>query len=90
MKETDYVNKFKQLTTTAVVTTSVLRLLRLPASSSINTLRSRQNGRQCPDHNFKCISLNENKQIWINISLKFVPKGVINNITAFVQIMAWR
>ena len=28
--------------------------------------------------------------ISIKISLKFVPKGLINNIPAFVQIMAWR
>ena len=30
--------------------------------------------------------------VWtpIQISLKFVPKGLINNIPAFVQIMAWR
>ena len=27
---------------------------------------------------------------WISISLKFVPKGTINNIPALVQIMAWR
>ena len=26
----------------------------------------------------------------INISSKFVPKGLINNIPALVQIMAWR
>ena len=26
----------------------------------------------------------------IKISLKFVPKGPINDITALVQIMAWR
>ena len=26
----------------------------------------------------------------IKISLKFVPKGLINNIPALVQIMAWR
>ena len=54
------------------------------------TLRSRQNGRQCPDDNFKCSSLNENIQISINISLKFVSKGPVNNIPALVQIMAWR
>ena len=34
--------------------------------------------------------LNENASIAIKISLKFVPKGLINNITALVQIMAWR
>ena len=56
----------------------------------INTLRPRQNGRHFPDDIFKCIFLNENIQILIEISLKFVPKGPINNIPALVQIMAWR
>ena len=37
---------------------------------------------------FKCIFLNENVWISIKISLKFVPKGPINNIQALVQIMA--
>ena len=55
----------------------------------INTLRPRQNGRHFPDDIFRCIFLNENVQISIKISLKFVPKGPINNIPALVQIMAW-
>ena len=42
------------------------------------------------DDIFKCIFLNENVYISINISLKFVPKGPINNIPALVPIMAWR
>ena len=57
---------------------------------TVNTLRPRQNGRQIPDHIFKWIFLNENIWISINITLKFVPKGSINNIPALVQIMAWR
>ena len=56
----------------------------------VNTLRPRQNGRNFADEIFKCIFLNENVWISINISLKFVPKGLINNIPALVQIMAWR
>ena len=55
-----------------------------------NTLRPRQNGRHFADDTFKCIFLNENARIFIKISLKFVPKGPINNIPALVQIMAWR
>ena len=55
-----------------------------------NTLRPRQNGRHFPDDIFKCFFLNENVWIYITISLKFVPKGLINNIPALVQIMAWR
>ena len=34
--------------------------------------------------------LNENEWISIKISLKFVPKGQINNIPSWFQIMAWR
>ena len=56
----------------------------------LNTLRPRQNGRHFADDIFKCILLNENTSILINISLKFVPEGRINNIPALVQIMAWR
>ena len=55
-----------------------------------NTLRPRQNGRLFADDTFKRIFLNENVWIPIKISLKFVPKGPINNIPALVQIMAWR
>ena len=42
------------------------------------------------DDNFKCISLNENYRIPIYISLKFFPKGPIDNKPALVQVMAWR
>ena len=56
----------------------------------INTLRPRQNGRHFADDIFKCIFLNENVWISSKISLKFVPKGPVNNIPALVQIMAWR
>ena len=56
----------------------------------LNTLRPRQNGRHFPDDMFKCIFLNENVWISINISLKFVSEGPINNIPALVQIMASR
>ena len=55
-----------------------------------NTLRPRQNGRHFADYFFKCIFLIENVSIAIKISLKFVPKGPINNIPELVQIMAWR
>ena len=57
---------------------------------SINTLRPRQNGRHFPDDTFRCILLNENIQISIRISLKFVLKSPINNILSLIQIMAWR
>ena len=56
----------------------------------LNTLRSRQNGRYFADDTFKRIFLNEDVRILITISRKFVPKGLIVNIPALVQIMAWR
>ena len=58
-------------------------------SPGLNTLRPRQNGCQFPDDIFKCIFLNENIWIAIKIPLKFVPKVLINNIPALVQVMAW-
>ena len=39
---------------------------------------------------FKCIFLNENYRIQIQISLKFVPRSPIDNKASFVQVMAWR
>ena len=62
----------------------------MDAPQRFNTLRPRQNGRHVADDIFKCIFLNENVWIPIKISLKFVPKDLINNIPALVQIMAWR
>ena len=60
------------------------------SANIINTLRPRQNGRHFADDTFKRISMNQNVRNSIKISLKFVPKGLINNIPALVQIMAWR
>ena len=56
---------------------------------SVNALRPRQNGQHFADDIFKCIFLNENIWILIDISRKFVPKDPINNITILVQILAW-
>ena len=50
----------------------------------------KQNGRHFPDDIFKSIFLNENVSISIEISLMFIPKGLINDIPALVRIMAWR
>ena len=68
----------------------LLTRIGLWAHKVLNTLRPRQNGRHFPDGIFKCMFLNENVWIAIEISLKFIPKGLINNIPALVQIMAWR
>ena len=59
-------------------------------TSPINTLRPGHNGRHFADDTFNCIFLTENVLIPIQISMKFVPKGSINNIATLVQIMAWR
>ena len=57
---------------------------------SVNTLKPRQNGRHFPDDIFKPIYLEENARISIQISLKFVPSGPVDNESALVQVMAWR
>ena len=57
---------------------------------TIDTLRLRQNGHHFADDIYKCTFLNENVWISLTISLKFVPKFLITNIPALVQIMAWR
>ena len=56
----------------------------------VNTLRPRQEGRHFADDTFKRIFLNENVRVLIKVSLRFVPKGPINNNSPLVQIMAWR
>ena len=38
---------------------------------------------------FECILLNENDIITIRISLKFVPRSLIDNMPAVVWVMAW-
>ena len=42
------------------------------------------------DDIFKHIFFNGNIRISIQVSLKFVPKGLIDNTSALVQVMAWR
>ena len=56
----------------------------------LNTLRPRQN---CCHFFRRHFHMHFSQWIWkvsINISLKFVPKGPINSISALVEIMAWR
>ena len=65
-------------------------LLSVVQKFRLNTLRPRQNGHLFPDDNFKRIFVNEYVWVSIKLSLKFVPKGQINDIPALVQIMAWR
>ena len=56
----------------------------------VNTLRPRQKCHHFADDICKGIFLNENVWILYTISLKFVPRILINNIPALVHIMAWR
>ena len=66
------------------------RWLMITFITLINTLRPKYNGRHFPDDILKWIFVNENVWTSIRISLKFVPRGPISNISALVQIMAWR
>ena len=68
---------------------NVCAILRNKNLLNINTLRRRQEGSQFLGI-FKCILLNENIWISIEISPKLVSKGPINYIPALVQIMSWR
>ena len=56
---------------------------------NINTVRLRPNGCYFADAIFRCISLNENFRISNKSLLKYVPQGLIDNMAALVQIMAW-
>ena len=49
-----------------------------------------QNGRHFADNIFRCIFVHVKICILIKISLKFVPKGPIDNNSALVDIMVWR
>ena len=55
----------------------------------VNTSRSIHNGRNLADNIFQIISLYRSCRISTQISLKYVPKGLINNKAELAQIMAW-
>ena len=55
----------------------------------LNSSSPGQIGRHFADDIFRCIFGNEKFCILIKISLKFVPKSLIDNIPALVYIMAW-
>ena len=50
----------------------------------VNTLKSEQNGQYFAKSIFKCIFWNETVDIWIEISIKYVPLGPIYNKSAFI------
>ena len=56
----------------------------------VNSSPLGQNDRHFTDNIFRCIFVNEKFCILVKISLKFVPKGLIDNKPALVEIMAWR
>ena len=60
---------------------SIGKEMHLPA---VNPSDPRQNGRHFADDIFRCIFVNEKFCILIKISLKFIPKGVIDNNPALV------
>ena len=55
-----------------------------------NTSPPGQFGGKIADDIFNCIFFNEDVWISNEISLKFVPIGLIDNKSALVQVMAWR
>ena len=65
-----------------------ISMMALQKQLHFNTLRPEQNECHFPDEICKCIFLNENVWISMMISVKFVPKGPINNIPTLVQTMA--
>ena len=56
----------------------------------LNSYPPGQSVRHFANNIFKCIFLNENVRIFIQFSLTFVPKGHVNNKSAFVLVMACR
>ena len=59
---------------------SIIIILR----TKILLMRPKQNGRHFADDTFKRIFMKENVRISIKVSLKFVPKGKINNVPTLV------
>ena len=55
----------------------------------VNRWRQWQYGQHFADSIFKCIFLNENFCVLIQISLAFVPKDPIDYKSALVQVLAW-
>ena len=55
----------------------------------LNKLRPRQNGRHFANDILQYIMLNEKYPLSIEIILRFVPRGIIDNRAVLVQTMAW-
>ena len=62
-----------------------------PCYHVISTLNPRQNGIHSADDTLKSILLYDKYSILIQISLKFIHRGLIYDMSALVQIMSlWR
>ena len=59
----------------------IIVILMATATTPINSSSPGQNGHHFTDDIFRCIFMYEKFCIWNKISLKYVPKGPINNIT---------
>ena len=57
--------------------------------NTIKTSPTEQNGHHFTGNIFKCIFIDENLCILIQISPKFVPKDPIDTKSALVEVMAW-
>ena len=73
-----------------MITRQCIYPLSIDVALTLLTHEAETNGRRFADDIFNSIFSNDNVWIPIKISLKFVPKGPINNIPVLVQIMAWR
>ena len=69
--------------------TNISTICDIPVSR-INSSPHVQNSRRFADDISERIFMNENVWIWIKISLKVVPMGLIDNKWALVRVMAWR
>ena len=57
--------------------------------NGVNSYPLGQNGCHFTDYIFKCIFMNEKFCVFIQISIKFVPKGSNDNKSLLVHVMAW-
>ena len=56
--------------------------IRLQCKINIQQMEAETNSRHFADDIFKCIFMNENVAIVINISVKLIPESPVNNIPA--------
>ena len=64
----------------------LLRLLNLIPTHLVNVCHPGQHGCHFADTIFRCIFMNEKFCIAVQTSLKFVPKGLLDNNPALIQV----